>query len=175
MKKNGGSNMIIADGILKQWEPSKRVESVGVFKEVWVKPIKGDIFIPRGVKVIGGEKLESDHDRFTVDIFYAPFMSNLEVRSVKMSDEVEVIGAKAFEHCSNLESITFSSNLKSIHINAFLGCTSLGEVLIPQSVEYIHEWAFSHCPYLVLHVYQGSEGERYANENHIPFILVNPI
>ena len=61
----------------------------------------------------------------------------------KSPDTVEVVEAKAFEHCANLESITLSRNLKIIKGAAFMGCSKLRSVSLPKSLERIGVFAFS--------------------------------
>ena len=88
-----------------------------------------DVRIPDGARVVGGET----ENTFTSD----------EVRTVWMPDTVEVVEAKAFEHCANLESITLSRNLKIIKGAAFMGCSKLRSVSLPKSLERIGTLAFS--------------------------------
>lgn len=96
------------------------------------KPYTGsvkNIRIPDGARVVG----EETENTFTSD----------DVRTVWMPDSVEVVEAKAFEHCKNLESVRFSNNLKAIRLSAFLGCSKLRSVSLPRSLERIESWAFS--------------------------------
>ena len=96
------------------------------------KPYTGsmeNVRIPDGARVVGKEI----QNTFTSD----------EVRTVRMPDTVEVVEAKAFEHCKNLESVTLSNNLKAIRLSAFLGCSKLRSVSLPRSLERIESWAFS--------------------------------
>ena len=96
------------------------------------KPYTGsmeNVRIPDGARVVGKEC----ENTFTSD----------EVRSVRMPDTVEIVEAKAFEHCANLERVVFSKNLKAIRLSAFLGCSKLRSVSLPRSLERIESWAFS--------------------------------
>ncbi|MGN0907208.1 MAG: leucine-rich repeat protein, partial [Bullifex sp.] len=47
-----------------------------------------------------------------------------------------------FEHCANLKSIRLSENLEFIGLSAFLGCTSLKEIHLPHSLKKVDDWAF---------------------------------
>ena len=88
-----------------------------------------NVRIPDGARVVG----KDIQNTFTSD----------EVRTVWMPDTVEVVEAKAFEHCANLESITLSRNLKIIKGAAFMGCSKLRSVSLPKSLERIGTLAFS--------------------------------
>lgn len=122
--------MIIENGILKAYD--------GDMKHV---------VIPDGVRVIAGDVEESDrnglrrrHPEVKSDgVFYFPFNACDQIESVVMTDSVEEIGAKAFEHCKNLKKITFSKNLKKICLSAFLGCENLTKFELPISVTEIKQ------------------------------------
>ena len=88
-----------------------------------------NVRIPDGARVVGKES----ENTFTSD----------EVRTVWMPDSVEVVEAKAFEHCTKLESVRFSNNLKAIRGAAFMGCSNLRSVSLPKSLERMGNFAFS--------------------------------
>ncbi len=96
------------------------------------KPYTGsmkNVRIPDGARVVG----KDIQNTFTSD----------EVRTVRMPDTVEVVEAKAFEHCKNLESVTLSNNLKIIQGAAFMGCSKLRSVSLPKTLERIGPFAFA--------------------------------
>jgi len=137
--------MMVEHGILKDYAPKYQEERDGAVFSKWFKPQANPIFIPESVKVIGGLKTDADQDRYTHDIFYHPFLGNLDVDHVAMHDSVEAIGEKAFEHCVNLETVVVSKNLRHIGINAFLGCKNLNHLDLYPGLESIGEWAFHGC------------------------------
>ena len=120
--------MIVENGILKSYDGDME-----------------NVVIPDGVRVIAGdcEENEKDSPEIKTDgVFYLPFNASSSIETVKMGNSVEVIGAKAFEHCKNLERVEFSKNLKKIGLSAFLGCEKLKEFSLPVSLEEIDTWAF---------------------------------
>lgn len=58
---------------------------------------------------------------------------------------VTSIGARAFQQCSSLTSITIPNGVTSIEENAFGGCHSLTSITIPNSVTSIEKSAFNGC------------------------------
>lgn len=55
---------------------------------------------------------------------------------------VEIVGARAFSHCTGLTKIVLPESLKAIKGYAFANCTMLSEVVIPENVEEIEDHAF---------------------------------
>jgi hypothetical protein len=158
MKKNkGNKSVIVENGILKVYSPSKTITSKeGHREEVFLDQTCQDVIIPRGVHTIGGLKESSDAGRFHHDIFYHPFIYHGDIKSVVMTDEVTVIGEKAFEHCHHLQSITMSKHITEIKINAFLHCEQLTSVDLYPTLKEIHAWAFIGCKALTMIRFHGS-------------------
>lgn len=108
-----------------------------------------NIVIPAGTRMIQGEEIaygtefEEEDKMCRQRKFKAPFSRNNAIETVTMDDSVTVIGPKAFEHCANLRSIRLSENLEAICLSAFLGCVSLKEIHLPHSLRRVDGWAFS--------------------------------
>ncbi len=108
---------------------------------------------------------------------------------------VQCIGKGAFENCDALTSIIIPNTIKYIDSSAFCGCNSLAQMTIPKTVIYIGKKAFYDCDSLTsitlpegirsiaedafdkrylkeIKGKSGSEAERYANENGIPFTAI---
>lgn len=68
------------------------------------------------------------------------------LESIYIPSSVEEIGARAFEHCSNLSKVELEDNssLKAIGARAF-SMTAVHEFRIPESVVELGEFAFSGC------------------------------
>ena len=112
-----------------------------------------NVVIPDGIRMIRGEEVafgtefEEEDKALWRERVKAPFSRDNRIESVRMGDNVTVIGPKAFEHCANLKTIELSKNLEIIGLSAFLGCRSLKEIHIPSSLKRIEEWAFSFCSF----------------------------
>ncbi len=110
-----------------------------------------NVVIPAGTRMIKGEEIafgtefEEEDERIWHRRVRAPFSRNNTIETVTMDDGVTVIGPKAFEHCANLRSIRLSANLEVICLSAFLGCKSLKEIHIPHSLKRVDDWAFGLC------------------------------
>ncbi len=74
-------------------------------------------------------------------LFYG--CSNL--KNVKLSKSLELIGSDTFNGCSSLESIELPDTLTSVESNAFRHCSSLESVILPDSVETVEHDAFYAC------------------------------
>ena len=110
-----------------------------------------NVVIPAGTRMIKGEEIaydtefEEEDKRLWNRRVKAPFSRNNTIETVSMDDSVIVIGPKAFEHCANLRSIRLSANLEVICLSAFLGCKSLKEIHLPHSLKRVDDWAFGLC------------------------------
>ena len=110
-----------------------------------------NVVIPAGTRMIRGEvftfgtEFEEEDKRLWNRRVKAPFSRKNTIETVSMDDSVIVIGPKAFEHCANLRSIRLSANLEVICLSAFLGCKSLKEIHLPHSLKRVDDWAFGLC------------------------------
>lgn len=117
------------------------------------------------------------------------FKDNSNIKSVKLSDSIEIINNSAFENCSSLEAInipesitkikdrafkdcsalnevSLKENLESIGYNAFDGCTSLVTIYIPASVIMIENNAFDNCSSLE-EINVSEDSRSYSSRNGI--------
>ena len=101
------------------------------------------LIIGDGVKTIGD-------DAFAGDRYGQPELS------VTMGANVESIGARAFQNCFTLKSITLPSKLKTIGSNAFNG-TYITSITIPASVTDIEYYAFLSCGQLTSINFEDSD------------------
>lgn len=135
------------------------------------------------------------------DIGKSAFECCFYLKSVKLSEGIEVIPEQMFHRCSMLREVILPSTIKEIGNHAFLACLhlekiklpegltviaeglfadclSLKEIYIPKSVRQIEDNAFGSCLYescegnLVVTCYQDSFAHQYAIENNLNFNLV---
>lgn len=92
------------------------------------------------------EKISSNPNGLTSYIDGA-FGSCKNIKRVDIPESVIIIGEKAFDVCTNLETVSFGQNskLQTIGDGAFAGCTSLKEIEIPASITVLYLSAFSEC------------------------------
>ena len=58
-----------------------------------------------------------------------------EITELVVPEGVVYLGARAFEGCAGLASITLPSSLKTIGYRACIGCTSLASIALPASLK----------------------------------------
>ena len=68
-----------------------------------------------------------------------------------------------------MTSVTSPDSVTSIGDYSFSGCSGLKSVTIPKSVKAIGAVAIENSADITIRGVPGSEAERYANENGIPF------
>ncbi len=99
-------------------------------------------------------EIEAKIDNNSVkSIFSNAFLDNDTLLEVKIGKGIEVINSSAFKNCSMLKKIFIPESIKKIKENAF--------------IDYAKEFSIVG--------YVGSEAQRYALENDIPFILMGDI
>ena len=96
------------------------------------------------------------------------------IKDIKLPETLESIGYNAFGSCTGLESIKIPSKVKKIGMYAFEYCSNLKKIILSESVESIGTDAFSGCnEEFTIYGYEGTYAQQYANENNIPFKLVD--
>lgn len=80
------------------------------------------------------------------------------IKTVKMTDRVEIIGSYAFVNCSALSELELSNN-KNLVINnyAFQSCNSLEKISIPENVKKLNTGVFYRCTKLKEVYYYAKE------------------
>ena len=127
------------------------------------------------------------------------FENCANLKSVTIPDSVTKIGFCAFAVCTGLTSITIPSSVTNIDSCAFQSCVNLTSVTIPEGVAEIDDYTFENCKSLTsvtipssvkkigdmafgyiddlnkvsnftIYGTNGTEAERYANENEFKFV-----
>ena len=85
-----------------------------------------NVFIPNSVKTIGR----------------SAFAECVDLKSVRLPEQLTKIEPSTFGNCANLTSIDIPEGVTSIGENAFAGCIQLKEITIPSSVTHFGEGVF---------------------------------
>ena len=98
--------------------------------------------LDNGTLTISGTGRMYSYDESWLVPWYA---SNINIKKTVIKRGVTSIGARAFEDCTSLTSITIPSSVTIISDYAFYRCTSLTSITIPSSVTNIGDGAFEDC------------------------------
>ena len=79
------------------------------------------------------------------DGLQSPFLNQLNLRNVVISDSVRYIAEGLFKGCSGLTSLTISDNVRKIASHAFEGCSSLTSLEIGSGITKIYNYTFKGC------------------------------
>ena len=160
------------------------------------------ITIPNSVTSIGNSAFHNCRSLTSItipnsvtSIGFGAFSYCTSLTDITIPDSVTSIGNSAFHNCRSLTSITIPNNVTNIGHTIFYECTSLTDITIPKSVTSIGKWAFynctsltnitipnsvtsidsrafENCENLILSVYKGSYGEKYAKENNLKYKVI---
>lgn len=94
--------------------------------------------LPQSLKTVilcgGGEELPS-----------RAFYGCSSLTKIALAPETKVIGAYAFDYCTNLNEIVLPDHLEEIQEGAFRGCFQLSKIAIPAGVFVIGQSVFENC------------------------------
>ena len=138
------------------------------------------VVIPKSVKTIGHHafrecsslKAVSIPDDITI-IERECFWGCTGLKTIKLPKALKIIEEKAFSGCVSVINIIIPEGAEVIEDGAFWGDECLETVTIPSTVTKIGEMAFSDCNKLTICAPAGSNAERYAKENGIPFRAIH--
>ena len=108
------------------------------------------------------------------------------ISSIIIPDTVTSLGGAAFADCGNLQNVIIGKSLTMIRKNTFFGCDSLTSITIPNTIILIAEESLGYretkpwesltdveivkIENFTIKGVEGSEAERYANDNGFAFI-----
>jgi hypothetical protein len=95
-----------------------------------------------------------------------------KLECVVIGDDVIDIEDWAFRMCEHLSSVTIGDSVAQIGESAFYDCIRLERLDIPGKVEKIGDTAFYSRRSMTLGVVEGSAAEKYAVDNHIPYVKI---
>lgn len=137
-----------------------------------------EITLPSSIKTIGTMALAfSGYQSITLNeglqtIGSHAFMGNNELESITVPNNVKEIGVQAFSDSKKLKSVILPVGLKKIVMGLIINDLVLEKVAIPKGVTTIQTDAFKECYKLNIWGFKGSEAEKFAKKNNIPFITV---
>ena len=133
--------------------------SVEVIEEYAFEDCTGlkEIIIPDSVKVI--------------DNYAVRYCNNLQ--EIELPDSLYRIGNGAFMYCDKLTDIVIPDTVEIIGNSAFEGCEALTSIEIHYSAAEIGDYAFYDSPNVTIFGYKDSTAEEYADNNNIPFKLID--
>ncbi len=67
------------------------------------------------------------------------------IRKVDIGNGVTTICSRAFENCTQLETVLIPESVVQIGEHAFEGCAELSQVLLPSNLQWIDRYAFADC------------------------------
>ena len=124
------------------------------------------VYCPSGSEV--SEPVISDN---IIIIGSKAFENHKTMTKIVIPDSVSVIESHAFYNAGSLVEITLGAGLSSIGDYAFYGCMGFGDVKVLSSVTEIGKDAFGNCGYLRLLVAEGSAAHMYADSNNVNFAI----
>ena len=116
-----------------------------------------DIYLPKTINFIGYDAFnktawlnaQPDGVVYASTAFYTYKGTMPQNTNIVIQDGTTCVAERAFQNCTNLNSIQIPNTVKTIGNNAFQGCTALANVSIPSSVKTLGSMVFSGCTSLV--------------------------
>ncbi len=117
----------------------------------------------------GGERV-TDETVYTEDTeLYAQWN---KVVAVTLPAALVTIEEEAFEGIDAVR-VEIAENVVSIGPRAFADCVNLREFFVPATVEHIDDTALQGSDFVIVYGETGSEAQRFAEANGIPFVAMN--
>lgn len=110
--------------------------------------INGFVDTPESINLVIPDTVEHDGVTYKVTIIRnSAFQNKTEIKTLKIGNNVQEIGARAFGNCNNISgNIVLPDSLKIIGNGAFEYCSELtGKLVIPDTVTQLQANAFANC------------------------------
>ena len=160
---------------LKSIEIPESVTSIGKWAFGYCMNLE-NINIPESVTSIGDYAFaycyalrNIEFSKSMTNIAKSTFYKCKSLTNIKIPSNIKSIGGHAFYNCENLKQVIISEGVITIHERAFDWCGSLEKIVIPASVTSIGESVFREPITVTIYGYENSYAQIYANENNIPF------
>ncbi len=88
--------------------------------------------------------IPSEYENLPVkEIADRAFIANKDLKSVKISEGITVVGVDAFQHCSNVKTLELADSITTVRARAFEGCNQLTSLTLPSSLTTWEKGAFA--------------------------------
>ena len=94
--------------------------------------------------------------------------------SVVLPPNLTVVADSTFSRAENLCMVTLGERIEKIGYDAFYNCKSLQFVNISCGTNEIDKSAFQYCDKLIIGIWKDSYGNKFARDNELPFVYVDP-
>ena len=139
-----------------------------------------DVSIPETLNKIGGSvfqdtpwlKAQQEIDPFVV-VNHWLIDATTAAGEVTVPDTVTNITSYAFEDNAAVTAVTIPESVQSFDYYVFENCTALEKVVIPRSVTKFGYADFENCEKVTVYGYAGSEAEKFAKSNNVPFVALD--
>jgi hypothetical protein len=141
---------------------------------------------PEGLEAIAEHAFDTNHSLKTMRLNRAlskinncSFQLCIAAETITIPPLVETVPDHALHGMHELKTLRFCDGVKKIEEDAALNGYKVSRIIIPPSVEEIQEHALGYrfyspdyalCSKVEIYGKSGSEAERYAKENYIPFV-----
>ncbi|MBR3135723.1 MAG: leucine-rich repeat protein [Clostridia bacterium] len=139
-----GDNAFRYCSSIKSLRFSKWIRNIGAYAFFGCDELQSVYFESIGLPIPGEETYIVSGDLFLSIGNYA-FAGCKALKTLSLSDHLEIIGDHAFDGCKRLTSLTLGEWVRTIGESAFESCDGLTGVTIPASVVKIGRFAFTYC------------------------------
>ncbi len=180
-KQNEEEFVLIGNVILYRWNGTDSIVEVpyGVtfIADAFTDNIDVEtVMLPATVRRIGTDAFRNTVNLKTIEIpdtvtridNYV-FRDCRSLRQIDLPNSIEILGRGVFQGCEKLTNFEIPTKVTTIGTYFLADCEKLSSVVIPSAVTSIDTTAFSGSPLVQLRVTYDSEGERFAQENLLPY------
>ena len=139
-----------------------------------------DVSIPETLNKFGGSvfkdtpwlKAQQEIDPFVV-VNHWLIDATTAAGEVTVPDTVTNIANYVFRNNAAVTAVTIPESVQSFDYSVFENCTALEKVVIPRSVTKFGSFDFENCEKVTVYGYAGSEAEKFAKSNNVPFVALD--